>query len=665
MGNVYAVNESDIAAIANGFRTARKITDKLTLAQMATLAAEGAGGESIKPIDDVPDYVKTEAQTVANAVKSVQSAKTLTFATMSDTHIAMHSTSANGKNTIASAEMAGQGLAFLRNILPIHAAFVLGDLTASDGAYTVQQVYNDWNGTIDRLSVGFGGLPSAWTAGNHEINYGINRERSMTESEIYAYIGANSKGLIHPDGKCYGYMDFAVPKIRVIVLNTADTLTEKPQSSTSVKADSEFVGAEQLQWLASTALDLSDKANISEWGIIICSHHPLMYGGDDKIGRALAIVEAYKNGESGTITYTSNTSHTVTYDFTQGDKAEIICNFCGHSHNYGYGYMSYSASVDPWLLRICTPCINCGRENEHARVDGMKHLGEFDANGAPKDWTKTPNTEDGTSFCINTIDRENKVIYSHAFGVGPDRTISYAAGAGLKKVTNNLTYCQNSNTLSSVVYGTAYSATITANSGYDLSSVKVTMGGTDITSTAVSGSTISITSVTGDIVITAVAVEQAPAYTNVLKTAGWTDGVRLSSSGTTSNENNHTTTGFISCKVGDTIRFANIEGLTLAGTSNKRISFYDASNNHIAQRSVTSTELGQEDRDGKAGMKTQFGAVYDANGNLSQLTIPASYTPLAEGATTVNLSATTFMRFCTNKGGITDASIVTVNEEIV
>jgi len=345
----------------------------------------------------------------------------------------------------------------------------------------------------------------------------------------------------------------------------------------------------------------------------------------------------------------------VTYDFTSGDRAEIICNFCGHSHNYGYGYMRYSASIDPWLLRICTPCINCGRENEHARVDGMKHLGEFDANGAPKDWTKTPNTEDGTSFCINTIDRENKVIYSHAFGVGPDRTISYAAGANMKNVTNNLTYCVNSNTLSSVVYGTAYSATITANSGYDLSSIKVTMGGTDITSTAVSGSAISIASVTGDIVITAVAVEQKPAYTNILKEVGYESG-RLGSTGADSASSSYRRTKYIPCKAGDTIRIANVTGLNASDsdTNNHRFSFYNSSKTHLRTLNCSSSGLGSA----TSAAGPYYNLVFDSSGNIIQFTIPSQ-------DNNTNLSTVAFLRFCTASGGITDASIVTVNEEIV
>lgn len=72
-------------------------------------------------------------------------------------------------------------------------------------------------------------------------------------------------------------------------------------------------------------------------------------------------------------------------------------------------------------------------------------------------------------------------------------------------VTSTLTKCSISNSTKTVVAGSSYTANITANSGYGISSVKVTMGGTDITSSAYSNGKITIASVTGNIVITATA----------------------------------------------------------------------------------------------------------------------------------------------------------------
>ena len=74
-------------------------------------------------------------------------------------------------------------------------------------------------------------------------------------------------------------------------------------------------------------------------------------------------------------------------------------------------------------------------------------------------------------------------------------------------ITNNLTHCTTSNDASTIVENTAYSATLSADAGYTLGAITVTMGGTDISSTAVVGSAISIASVTGDLVISCEATE--------------------------------------------------------------------------------------------------------------------------------------------------------------
>ena len=79
-------------------------------------------------------------------------------------------------------------------------------------------------------------------------------------------------------------------------------------------------------------------------------------------------------------------------------------------------------------------------------------------------------------------------------------------------ITKNLTNCTISNSASSITQNASYSATISANSGYTLGDVTITMGGADITSTAYSNGDISISSVTGNIVITAsaTAIEVEP-----------------------------------------------------------------------------------------------------------------------------------------------------------
>ena len=72
-------------------------------------------------------------------------------------------------------------------------------------------------------------------------------------------------------------------------------------------------------------------------------------------------------------------------------------------------------------------------------------------------------------------------------------------------ITNNLSHCTTNNSNTTIEKNGSYNATISVNGGYTLSSITVTMGGVNISSTVVNGNKISIPNVTGDIVITAIA----------------------------------------------------------------------------------------------------------------------------------------------------------------
>lgn len=141
-------------------------------------------------------------------------------------------------------------------------------------------------------------------------------------------------------------------------------------------------------------------------------------------------------------------------------------------------------------------------------------------------------------------------------------------------VTNTLTNCTTNNSATKAVQGGSYSATITAKSGYELSSVKVTMGGTDISSTAVSGGKITIANVTGNIVITAVAEEiqiepveptnfAVPNATNKTDWSIWCNDARFGSDGGYRELTGNAVTNYIPFQFGDVIY---IKGMTIATT---------------------------------------------------------------------------------------------------
>ena len=131
-------------------------------------------------------------------------------------------------------------------------------------------------------------------------------------------------------------------------------------------------------------------------------------------------------------------------------------------------------------------------------------------------------------------------------------------------ITLNLTNCASSNTATSIAENASYTTTLSPTGTFKkLGAITVTMGGVDISASAVSGSTIAIAKVTGDIVITCAAV-----ITNIIDTIGISANTRLStSSGANKAQTGYATIGanmdassLIHLKAGDTLR---IKGASL------------------------------------------------------------------------------------------------------
>ena len=131
-------------------------------------------------------------------------------------------------------------------------------------------------------------------------------------------------------------------------------------------------------------------------------------------------------------------------------------------------------------------------------------------------------------------------------------------------ITLNLTNCASSNTATSIAENASYTTTLSPTGTFKkLGAITVTMGGVDISASAVSGSTITIVSVTGNIVITCAAV-----ITNIIDTVGISADTRLSTgSGTNKPQTGWATIGanmdtasLIHLEKGDTLR---IKGMSL------------------------------------------------------------------------------------------------------
>ena len=149
-------------------------------------------------------------------------------------------------------------------------------------------------------------------------------------------------------------------------------------------------------------------------------------------------------------------------------------------------------------------------------------------------------------------------------------------------ITRNLTNCASSNTANTIAEGASYTTTLSPTGTYrKLGAITVTMGGVDISESAVSGNAITIASVTGDITVTCAAV-----ITNIIETIGISANTRLSTSsgdnraqsGYAAIGQNKNAASLIHLQSGDTLR---IKGASLpdSNDSYSAIVIYSASGN--------------------------------------------------------------------------------------
>ena len=283
---------------------------------------------------------------------------------------------------------------------------------------------------------------------------------------------------------------------------------------------------------------------------MILGHYPLDWGSARAGGKVL---KAYLDGGSVTI-------GGKTVSFAGKNGAVCYGNFHGHLHNFKTSRIyvvpdNVSQSAPPTqqmaALRICCPSANYYRTNEvgdNNRLDSNQI--EF---GEETTHSKAPGVTD-TAFTVNVINPADKKIYSFCYGAGYDRTLSFDFAVIMRAVKAMLTGCSGSNAATAVEDGAAYTTTLTPKNGYSFDTVRVSMGGTDITATAYNAATgvVSIARVTGDITITATASKPVT-YTNLVPTAvdssgasmPYQNGYNLSSSGNAQSGSGFVTSGFI------------------------------------------------------------------------------------------------------------------------
>lgn len=524
--------ESSIRDIANAIREKNGTTTKYKVAEMGA-AVTALPNEDTITHADIPSYVKAEALAVAEKVKAVMKADSIVFLAISDLHHTGPQVDNWQTNINAGNLHACQALKVLSYSLPqIDFACMLGDVTFGNAKTTTELMQQQFDQINGWLGEAWKNIPQLRTVGNHDTGeYSTLVGAQFLKNNIWKY---NEGAVYGSEEYGYCYRDFAEKKLRVICLNTCEGETVSGENAAYC------CSPEQLLWFAQTLHAVGSKTDAAQWGIIVLGHYPLDLGGAYPTGN---IVKAYVAGES-------TVQNGVTVNFSGHNAAKFIMNVHGHNHCFQFGKLHSVANgqgteFDAW--RMCTPNACFYRNNSGVvTMNGISF-------GDPAPHDKTAGTGKDTAFNVNVINPSEQVLYSFCYGAGIDRTIGYAATV-YYSITNTLTNVTTSNDAVAAEDGTAYSATITAADGYTMSNVTVKMGGTDITSTAYNSDTgvVSIAAVTGDVVITAKATKVV-SYHNLVPTAidsngasvPYTDGLMLSSSGTTSEDNHFTTTGFI------------------------------------------------------------------------------------------------------------------------
>ena len=473
-----------------------------------------AGGKAIWQC--VPSYHFTEVDRLVANIKSFKTAHPnhIIFGAVSDIHInnTNSTTEARTKKSIKHASFALEkvgalaGCDFVANLGDnCEETHIDPNITSSACGLENAQY------SIGMLKPAFDRLTSFNLVGNHD-------KTDDTQTQ-YSLIGVHNDFDVRSTTQIrgFGYKDFTDKKVRVICLNTCDYLNASGGCALSY---------EQKDFLM-RALDLSGKTNASQWQILILSHIPLDWNTPGNDGSynyytdLQAILSAYESGTTATITvntsyalretpsnYATYSSGKLVYNYSGKNVAKIIANIHGHVHTN-----RVSKIANTQIARVATANANPnGNKTESYPTYGDYSISSSEAESI----VKQDGTARDTSATFYCIDLTEQKIYAYGYGADVDREVEYKT-IPVFSVTLELTNVTPSNTATSVTADAMYKNILSPVSGYELDTVKVTMGGVDITADCYDNGAINITeanatgyTITGDIHITAVAKAAEP-----------------------------------------------------------------------------------------------------------------------------------------------------------
>ena len=197
----------------------------------------------------------------------------------------------------------------------------------------------------------------------------------------------------------YYYIDFPLQKIRVININTSDTVNVLDENGLLLKeyCSQWHLGMQekQLKWLADSLIFETEG-----WSVVFMSHDFLCQISDTEGivsngSLAWEIICAFKNGSKGVVKsndkyYSAN----VNYDFTHNKSNDVLTYMFGHIH----------------------------KDTEFVK-DGITAISTINILNADKEWDDEDSRISG-GWDFITIDKKSRIFKSKRYGVvGADREI--------------------------------------------------------------------------------------------------------------------------------------------------------------------------------------------------------------------------------------------------
>ena len=304
-----------------------------------------------------------------------------------------------------------------------NAVFNLGD-TVMMGKPSTKEAYYSLQEVVGKTSEKENAY---YVVGNHDYNHRSDVSPVGQEStwiipymDVYRILGKQHENDVVWGSKerMYYYKDFVEQKIRVIFLNTLDR-PEVWETIDGIQKEKytwlmNVISATQTDWLVDVALNFSDKEDKTEWSVIICSHvtpSSTAEWNDAPLLNATVlrqISEAFISGGVKTPSFTDTTfdgwsSYNKTVDFTSQGAMNLIGWFSGHSH------------IDT-----------------HSKVNGVNYVNtvcgytyNIQDSQAMSSYSMTDGTYTEFGLDVCSLNKAQRKVTLHRFGVGADREITY------------------------------------------------------------------------------------------------------------------------------------------------------------------------------------------------------------------------------------------------